>query len=115
MTVKVLDRVRSIRCWAMRFAARSAASLLSAALCLSLCAPVAASDLRSVAPVRIPLEDWTLVPTLEGSMVQSFVAFRLDGGLSGNNISLVWFQRANESRWHAYAWSGAAPEGQSRM
>ncbi|MFN5495178.1 MAG: hypothetical protein ACK5C3_01190 [bacterium] len=83
------------------FRLTTSASLVLGAL---LSTPASASDPRSVSELRVHLQDWTLVPTLEGPVVESFIATRAASELNGDNIEIVWFLRGEGNAWSAYAW-----------
>ncbi|MCH7847962.1 MAG: hypothetical protein IIB53_06320 [Planctomycetes bacterium] len=58
----------------------------------------------SVAQVQFDVDDWTFVPTMAGSRVDSILALRDQSTIVGSNISTVWFRRGTNS-WIAMAWS----------
>lgn len=62
-----------------------------------------ASTVRSVSGVQIEIGEWTLVPTMEDSRVETILALRTSGNLTGDNIGAVWFQRGRNT-WRVVAW-----------
>ena len=63
-----------------------------------------AQPIPSVAQVQFDVDDWTFVPTMAGSRVDSILALRDQSTIAGSNISTVWFRRGRNS-WIAMAWS----------
>lgn len=64
----------------------------------------AIGQVRTVSDLHITLEEWTIVPTLIGTQVESFVALRDPDQVIGDNVTAVWFLRIDDRTWQAYAW-----------
>ncbi|MFB3431326.1 MAG: hypothetical protein ABL309_10445 [Phycisphaerales bacterium] len=52
------------------------------------------------------IEDWILVPTMDGSRVSSFVCILPPTSVVANNVAIMWFQRDGDEDgdWRSYAW-----------
>lgn len=83
---------------------RSSTLLGVIAVVLHMAASAAWSLDRSVSELRVPLDDWTLIPTLHGSQVESIVGLRDPATVVGSNITTLWFVRTGSRAWKALAW-----------
>lgn len=70
---------------------------------LALVGQAHAQATKSVSGVSIEVGEWTLVPTMEDSRVETILALRTSGTVAGDNISAVWFQRGRNT-WRVTAW-----------
>ena len=78
---------------------------LSALACLLTLTAAALAGHKTVAPDAVTLGDWDFVATMDGQRVESFLAL-MDPALAiGDNITAVWFQRADNDEWNAMAWA----------
>lgn len=75
-----------------------------AAMFCSLFSAAGTAATPHVSSVHVDLEDWILVPMVEGAQVDSIVGVLPMEHVVASNVAIMWFQRLGDGTWKSLAW-----------